>query len=59
MGMGEGMVVITAMQANSRAGVYLGKELYKKHAKKRHDEPWKENTRIQVLSTQKSRQRTY
>jgi hypothetical protein len=30
MGMGKGMVVITAMQANSRAGMYLEKELYKK-----------------------------
>jgi len=38
LGVGEDMVVTTAMQANSIAGVYLEKELHKKQAKKRHNE---------------------
>jgi hypothetical protein len=46
------------MQANYSAGVYLEKELYKKQAKTRHNATWKENTHIQVLSTQKKRQYT-
>jgi hypothetical protein len=37
MGVGEDMVVTTAMQANSIAGVYIEKELHKKQAK-RHNE---------------------
>jgi hypothetical protein len=34
MGVGEDMVVTTAMQTNSIAGVYLEKELHKKQAKR-------------------------
>jgi len=34
MGVGEDMVVTTAMRTNSIAGVYLEKELHKKQAKR-------------------------
>jgi hypothetical protein len=38
--------VAIAHMANTSVGVYLEKELYKKQAKKRHNETWKENTHI-------------